>query len=133
MATYSEKLQDIRWQKKRLSILNRDNWQCRKCPVPSKFLHVHHKQYEYGRDPWAYEDENFLSLCPSCHKKEHRPQVINEVIGELIKPPEVIMLMDEHINSLQVKLREKIPDELQEDILKNIMFLTNKKKELLQR
>lgn len=65
--TYSEKLQDVRWQQKRLSVLNRDNWACVSCGSKTT-LHVHHFYYTKGADPWDYPDEHLASLCPSCHE-----------------------------------------------------------------
>lgn len=40
--SYSEKLLDPRWQKKRLEILARDNWTCQRCGAVNCELHVHH-------------------------------------------------------------------------------------------
>jgi len=66
-ATYSEKLKSPMWQKQRLSILNRDNFTCQKCNCTDTQLHVHHYKYISGRDPWEYEDDNFVTLCKYCH------------------------------------------------------------------
>ena len=68
---YKSKLLDPRWQKKRLEILNRDNWTCTICGCTGKTLHVHHKNYIYGSNPWEYTDTNFISLCNDCHETEH--------------------------------------------------------------
>lgn len=132
MATYSELLLDVRWQKKRLEILSRDNWICLKCERSDQTLHVHHKKYISGRKPWEYESDNFETLCYKCHSKEHKPEPIISVIGELIKPNGIIQFIDEQLSSLQRKLMDKITDELQIEILKNIMFLKNKRKELIK-
>jgi hypothetical protein len=67
-ATYRQKLLDPRWQRKRLEILNRDNWACRFCESNSKTLHVHHEQYEWGRDPWDYPNDLLTTLCVDCHE-----------------------------------------------------------------
>jgi len=69
--TYSGKLLLVEWQKKRLEILSRDNWQCVRCGELEGVFHVHHKTYEKGKDPWDYPNENFESLCGECHRKEH--------------------------------------------------------------
>lgn len=42
---YSEKLKDPRWQKKRLEILNRDEFACRFCGDNKSTLNVHHISY----------------------------------------------------------------------------------------
>lgn len=68
--TYSEKLKDPRWQKKRLEILQRDNWTCCNCGDDSKTLHVHHRIYINGKDPWEYPDHLLVTLCEYCHEGE---------------------------------------------------------------
>lgn len=67
---YSEKLKDPRWQKKRLEILDRDRWNCRKCGDDKSTLHVHHRRYIPGRDPWDYPDTMLTTLCELCHSTE---------------------------------------------------------------
>lgn len=64
--TYSEKLKDPRWQKKRLKILERDKWACRDCGCAEKSLQVHHCYYEKG-DPWKTNERFLLTLCEECH------------------------------------------------------------------
>lgn len=77
MKTYSEKLRDPRWQKKRLEILDRDNWTCQNCGDEKSTLHVHHLDYEKGLEPWDYEDEYLQTLCETCHEGEtiERPAI----------------------------------------------------------
>lgn len=70
--TYSDKLKDPRWQKMRLKILDRDNFQCQHCGNKSKELHVHHLQYLKFKDPWQYENEMLMTLCKDCHFKEEK-------------------------------------------------------------
>lgn len=70
MSTYQEKLKDPRWQKKRLEILNRDNWTCKCCGDQETTLHVHHRKYSDG-DPWDTEDNDLFTLCELCHQAEH--------------------------------------------------------------
>tara|TARA_R110000787_G_scaffold18717_4_gene57053 strand:- start:4528 stop:4947 length:420 start_codon:yes stop_codon:yes gene_type:complete len=69
---YSEKLKNPKWQKKRLEILNRDDWACRHCKATEKTLHVHHLNYKYGNDPWDYHDGWLLTLCVDCHEHESK-------------------------------------------------------------
>lgn len=66
--TYSEKLKDPRWQKKRLLILEKYKFSCRECGDESKTLHVHHKFYKKNANPWDYEDFELDALCEDCHK-----------------------------------------------------------------
>lgn len=68
--TYQEKLKDPRWQKKRLEILDRDGWECKECGNDKKTLHIHHKFYEKGKDPWEYENDMLVTLCGECHEEE---------------------------------------------------------------
>lgn len=65
--TYSEKLKDPRWQRRRLEILERDGWKCRQCESEDRTLHVHHCYYIKGREPWEYAEELLFSLCENCH------------------------------------------------------------------
>lgn len=67
--SYFEKLKDPRWQRKRLEILQRDNWTCCQCGATSKTLHVHHTHYRKGADPWDYGGEFLKSLCEDCHSE----------------------------------------------------------------
>jgi len=67
--SYAEKLKDPKWQKKRLEILQRDEFTCQSCFDTKNELHVHHKLYKAGRDPWDYADSELVTLCKGCHKK----------------------------------------------------------------
>lgn len=67
--TYAEKLKDPRWQKKRLEILNRDDFTCQLCDDNKSTLHVHHRAYA-NREPWDYPNEWLVTLCESCHQSE---------------------------------------------------------------
>jgi hypothetical protein len=66
--TYSKKLQNPLWQKKRLEILQRDEFQCIHCGCNDKELHVHHRWYQFGKDIWDYPDSCFETLCFECHE-----------------------------------------------------------------
>lgn len=68
--TYVEKLKSPKWQKKRLDILNRDRFTCTACSSDSKTLHVHHKYYLKGYEPWDYPDHVYQTMCEDCHQKE---------------------------------------------------------------
>lgn len=69
--TYSELLRDPRWQKKRLEVLEEKHWQCEACRETDTTLHVHHKHYVQGREPWDYEDDQLAVLCENCHSSRH--------------------------------------------------------------
>lgn len=68
--TYSEKLKDPQWQKKRLEILQRDEFSCQVCGDERSTLHVHHRRYINGREPWEYTNDQLVTLCENCHQTE---------------------------------------------------------------
>jgi hypothetical protein len=70
MSTYSEKLKHPKWQKKRLEILQRDEFKCCGCLDSESTLHVHHNMY-LGKEPWDTPNECLETLCDSCHEFEH--------------------------------------------------------------
>jgi hypothetical protein len=65
--TYSEKLKDPRWQKKRLEILERDGWKCMCCGDKDNTLHVHHIFYIPNTEPWEIHNGFLITLCETCH------------------------------------------------------------------
>lgn len=69
--TYAELLKDPRWQKKRLEIMQRDNFTCQYCGATNNELHVHHKYYLCGRMPWEYSNSSLITLCDNCHSYAH--------------------------------------------------------------
>jgi hypothetical protein len=66
--SYSELLKDPHWQKKRLEILQRDEFKCRSCNDDISTLHVHHLRYDSKLLPWEYDNDDLITLCESCHK-----------------------------------------------------------------
>ena len=92
--SYYEKLKDPRWQKKRLEILDRDKFTCQMCEATDMTLHVHHKYYVTGREPWEYPDCALVTLCEQCHDiqgdRDHPygPQAVKfweTVLGDAMK------------------------------------------------
>src|SRR5688572_14688798 len=81
---YAEKLLDNRWQQRKTSIQIRDKFQCQKCQAKNETVHVHHRHYLAGRDPWDYPDELLVLLCSNCHKKEEEAaDIIKEMAPAL--------------------------------------------------
>jgi len=78
--TYSQKLKDPRWQKKRLQILERDGWQCKECLSKEKSLQVHHVVYR-KIDPWNYPDYLYQTLCEDCHQE--RQELTDKIVDAL--------------------------------------------------
>lgn len=70
-ASFWEAYKDPRWQKKRLEIMERDEWQCRDCLSAGSTLNVHHEYYRRDFQPWEYPDESLVTLCKPCHDRWH--------------------------------------------------------------
>lgn len=64
--TYSDKLKDPRWQKKRLEVMLRDGFKCTKCNDAETTLNVHH--LKYLGDPWDAHLDDLETLCCHCHE-----------------------------------------------------------------
>ena len=109
-SAYAQKLKDPRWQRKRLEILDRDEYACQICGDTEETLHVHHKKYVWGNDPWDYDDDVFVTLCEECHgevstsKKESEAHLLNVIRMHVLSPSNVdciaealeVMLSDNH-------------------------------------
>jgi hypothetical protein len=65
--TYQEQLKDPRWQKKRLQVLERDNWTCTACKATDKTLHIDHLCYVPDESPWETPLAHLQTLCETCH------------------------------------------------------------------
>ena len=89
--TYIEQLKDGRWQVKKTSIMQRDGFKCRVCGAKASdgvMLNVHHLFYKRGAAPWEYDDDDLVTLCESCHKKEHdeiNSELYNIKIGDFVQ------------------------------------------------
>ena len=81
MSRYSDRLLDPRWQRKRLEILQRSDFQCEECGESTQTLHIHHRYYISGRMPWEYPDFCYQSLCSECHDKHHQRNLDNREDG----------------------------------------------------
>jgi len=71
--TYSQKLKDPRWQKRRLHILGKRDWKCERCQDEKTTLHVHHKKYR--GQPWDALDRDLEVLCEPCHSGTHSKNI----------------------------------------------------------
>lgn len=86
MSTYQDRLKDPRWQRKRLEVFERFNFQCANCKDSASTLHAHHRYYIQGREPWDYPDVALVCLCDECHQICHENSKIEtdcweEIIG----------------------------------------------------
>lgn len=68
--TYAELLRKPEWQKKRLEIMQRDNFTCQYCGSKENELQVHHRVYRKGTKPWEYDNDELITLCNRCHEVE---------------------------------------------------------------
>ena len=64
---YSEQLKSPHWQRKRLEVMQRDNFTCVACGEKESQLQVHHGVYLKGVNPWEYDDKYLHTLCKNCH------------------------------------------------------------------
>lgn len=82
--SYSEKLKDPRWQKKRLSIMSRDHFKCRMCGDKETTLNVHH--LSYNGNPWEQENDKLLTLCRHCHQivSSFKEWNINDNVNQIL-------------------------------------------------
>lgn len=69
---YREMLKHPNWQRKRLEILERDDFTCVLCGTNEVTLHVHHWRYVWGNKPWEYDNADLATLCEDCHALETR-------------------------------------------------------------
>lgn len=76
--TYSEKLKDPRWQKRRLEIFKRDQFMCQRCFSEKNTLNVHHLVYRRGVEPWDADHRDLLTLCSYCHEVAEDKEVLRE-------------------------------------------------------
>ena len=78
--SYWEKLKDPRWQKKRLEALQKAEFLCQYCYDGTTTLHVHHKEYFKGREPWEYSVDQLAVLCENCHAVHHESDDLLKVV-----------------------------------------------------
>lgn len=82
--TYAEKLKNPKWQKRRLEILNRDEFTCQMCGDKESELHIHHEKYT--GEPWEAHEDTLRTICFHCHavvellKDEDNEIVIRKVL-----------------------------------------------------
>lgn len=81
--TYAEKLKDPRWQKRRLTVMNRDKWACVYCGDKEITLAVHHKKYT--GEPWMAPDNDLITVCEHCHQEIENPELKKLFSGKDIR------------------------------------------------
>lgn len=83
--TYYEKLKDPRWQKKRLEVMEYNEFRCEVCMDDESTLNVHHKEYFKDKEPWEYEVRQLACLCESCHESKHEGDEFLKYICSLLR------------------------------------------------
>lgn len=71
---YAQKLQDPRWQRKRLEVMQAADWKCVICGDKDEELNVHHPAYSANCEPWDYPRAQLECLCKTCHTIQHLPK-----------------------------------------------------------
>lgn len=69
---YNELLKSPLWQRARLKVMERDDFQCRFCGDKTEQLHVHHTIYLPNKTPWDYDDQYLVTICHACHMEEEK-------------------------------------------------------------
>lgn len=102
---YSEKLKDPRWQKKRLEIMQRDEFTCQWCGCTEKTLNVHHIRYK-SEEPWDEESVNLITICEDCHTEEHNRRNDENSFIESIKAAPFNKIM-RPVHGLLLKIKKQ--------------------------
>jgi len=81
---YLTKLQSPKWQKVRLKVFERADWECETCSNKSNSLTVHHGYYRYGVEPWDLPWDTLWCLCAECHSMyQEELSLLKIAIGKL--------------------------------------------------
>lgn len=85
---YDNLLKDPRWQRRRLEIMQRDDFTCNHCGSTKNTLNVHHLYYVKNKMPWEYPDDALITLCEECHEQTHDTRkgdnVVKSANGKII-------------------------------------------------
>lgn len=81
----SSEYRDVRWQKLRLEVMQRDGWVCCMCKERKneELLHVHHKIYPKG-PVWDIDPYYLATLCEGCHEKVTQ---LKREVGSVLDDP----------------------------------------------
>lgn len=90
MKTYAEKLRDPRWQRKRLEIMQRDNFTCTQCGDTTDTQNVHH--WQYSKEPWDAKNEDLTTVCRSCHEEIEKCKALTK---DFLKQSDFRMLLEQ--------------------------------------
>jgi 5-methylcytosine-specific restriction endonuclease McrA len=107
--TYKQQLQNPLWQKKRLEIMQRDNFTCLMCNSNKHQLHIHHLYYEKNTEIYNYDNECYLTLCNICHDFFHSKltKVISLIAFQIVKNKIDILELDNFLHKHQRKVKNQ--------------------------
>ena len=80
--SYQSKLHDPRWESRRRRFIAGQGAWCRSCKRRDVTLHVHHRVYRRGVEPWDHCDDDLVVLCAGCHSEWH--DILQEFRGHVI-------------------------------------------------
>lgn len=89
--SWAERYNHPLWKKRAQQIKRRDGFKCITCGS-SHNLHVHHLLYQSGFQVWEYGGDYLITLCASCHEKEHAIRDIKSFINTGIPIPKYKLL-----------------------------------------
>lgn len=64
---FKDQYKHPKWQKKRLEVLEREDYTCQDCGNTESTLHIHHGYYERDKMLWEYPSKTLWCLCEGCH------------------------------------------------------------------
>ena len=91
--SYQADLLDPRWQRKRLEIFQRDDFECIRCGAKDRTLTVHHRSYHLK--PWDCPNIDLETMCEPCHHNEHEGQPTLFALRQMIERAHAAMNWDE--------------------------------------
>jgi hypothetical protein len=111
-SSYASQYTNPKWQKCRLEALNRAGFSCSICHDTKTQLHVHHINYERGKDVWDYQNKNFVVLCNQCHEEVHAAITVSmkEVRSALSCSSEIEQKKDDIIRAARSVLGVEVAD-----------------------
>lgn len=94
--TYSDKLRDPRWQRKKTEALIRDEFCCKHCKDKKETLQVHHIMYRKGLQPYDYELKDLITFCETCHKEvtDYKNLIKQYIELNFINPTELVEICE---------------------------------------
>jgi hypothetical protein len=129
--TYAEKLKDIRWidfRQEFIKARRRDESYKDECDACGEDtcgpLHVHHRRYIHGREPWEYDYCDLRLLCESCHDLIHDTEQFARAFVLALPPhvmPEMRQMLDE-LNECNEPGLIKIAFAHAKNALRNVLY-----------